>query len=226
MHLRNIRDYAAVLATARAALLLCEQEATFTWMCILECFAQYRIQYQIEHFNWWEALPLQLCYVGMILTPVAIYWKKDFLLAFCAYIVPLGAIMALVFPDPLFRDFSLLEPRLFLFYLLHILIIVSSISLITLGLFQPTFRVIPMCCIAMLVLTFLIHIVNVILRNTVCSYANYFYTFPEDISILNFFWKLLPLPFVYEIPLLAILGVWACSITFFYKLLAGCKKSP
>lgn len=47
LHLRNTRDYSAMLATANAALTLCAQEATFTWLdvyfgvlCAVAAYAQ------------------------------------------------------------------------------------------------------------------------------------------------------------------------------------------
>lgn len=51
---------------------------------------------------------------------------------------------------------------------------------------------------------------DLLLRHTVCPLANYFFVYggDVDISILNLLWKWIPVPFLYELPALAILFVY------------------
>ena len=79
-----------------------------------------------ERFNWLNELPIQLCNINLFLIPIGLLTKKRFLLGFSFIIAPLGAMMALLFPEPAFHGFSLLVPRILGFYLTHALIFVCG----------------------------------------------------------------------------------------------------
>lgn len=83
------------------------------------------------------------------------------------------------------------------FYVTHILIIACGLSLVTLGFYRPDFRDIPGIAGTFLLLGIGALAVNFLLRHTVCPLANYFFVYggDVDISILNLFWKWLPVPF-------------------------------
>ena len=61
--------------------------------------------------------------------------------------------------------------------------------------------------------------VNFLLRHTVCPLANYFFVYggDVDISILNLFWKWLPVPFLYELPALLILVGYMALICLLFS---------
>ncbi|MDO4545211.1 MAG: YwaF family protein [Bacillota bacterium] len=175
---------------------------------------RYLEYYGLEVYNWWEALPLHLCYVSLFLMPLGIIKRWKVLLGFCFYITPLGAMMTLVFPDPLFVGCSLFEPSAFCFYLLHCLLAISGILLAPLGFFRPNFRAIWSSLALLFILAAIMHVVNRIMQHTVCPHANYFYTCDTvGISLLELFWNLIPIPWVYEIPILSIPFVYMMIIT-------------
>ena len=125
----------------------------------------------------------------------------------------LGAAMALTFPEIAFNGYSLLLPRMLGFYLTHLLLIVCGISLTTLGFYRPEYRDFPGIIAAFIVLSLGAHLVNTILRNTVCPQADYFFTYGADISVLNMLWSVIPIPYVYLLPALAVLLAYMGAIT-------------
>lgn len=129
--------------------------------------------------------------------------------------------MALVFPEAAFTGFSLLIPRMLGFYLTHTLLIVCGLSLALLDFYRPAPREYPRVLGTFLGLALLAHLINTLLRATVCPEANYFFTYGADISILNLFWKLIPLPFLYELPsvliLLAYMGLVQLAVWLLHR---------
>ena len=182
----------------------------FVYKGFLSGDAQFLQVSGLDKFNWFNELPLQLCNINMFLIPIGILTKRRSLLGFAFFVAPLAALMALVFPEAPFVGYSLWMPRMLGFYATHILIIVCGLSLVTLGFYRPQFRDIPGIAGTFFLLGIGALAVNFLLRHTVCPLANYFFVYggDVDISILNLFWKWLPVPFLYELPALAILFVY------------------
>ena len=61
----------------------------------------------LDRFNWFNELPLQLCNINMFLIPIGILTHRRSLLGFAFFVAPLGALMALVFPEAAFSGYSL-----------------------------------------------------------------------------------------------------------------------
>ena len=59
------------------------------------------------------------------------------ILGFAFFVAPLGALMALLFPEPLFAGFPLFLPRIFGYYVTHAILVVCGLSLATLGFYRP-----------------------------------------------------------------------------------------
>lgn len=179
----------------------------FIYKGFLSGDAQFLQASGLARFNWFNELPLQLCNINMFLIPIGILTHRRHLLGFAFFVAPLGALMALVFPEAPFSGYSLWMPRIFGFYFTHMLIIVCSISLATLGFYRPRPKDLPGIAGTFLALGFGALLVDLLLRHTVCPQANYFFVFGQDvdISILNLFWKWIPVPFLYELPALVIL---------------------
>lgn len=182
----------------------------FVYKGFLSGDAQFLQVSGLDKFNWFNELPLQLCNINMFLIPIGILTQRRSLLGFAFFVAPLGALMALVFPEAPFVGYSLWLPRMLGFYATHILIIICGLSLVTLGFYRPNFRDIPGIAGTFLLLGIGALAVNFLLRHTVCPLANYFFVYggDVDISVLNLFWKWLPVPFLYELPALAILFVY------------------
>lgn len=179
----------------------------------------------LDRFNWFSELPIQLCNINMFLIPIGILTKRSSLLGFAFFVAPLAALMALVFPEAPFVGYSLWLPRMLGFYATHILIIVCGLSLVTLGFYRPQFRDIPGIAGTFFLLGIGALAVNFLLRHTVCPLANYFFVYggDVDISILNLFWKWLPVPFLYELPALLILVGYMALICRFFSAWDRCR---
>ncbi len=180
----------------------------------------------LTRFNWFAELPLQLCNINMFLIPLGILTKKRALLGFAFVVAPLGALMAILSPEPAFTGYSLLLPRMLGFYLTHLLILVCGISLAVLGFFRPRFRDLPKILITVVLLALGIHLVNLLLRATVCEGANYFFTCGAGgVGLLEMFWSWIPVPYLYELPAIAILAIYAALLCLGFRL-AEKKKRP
>ena len=185
----------------------------FVYKAFLSIDAEFVQVSGLEKFNWFNELPLQLCNINLFLIPIGILTRRRGILGFAFFIAPLGAAMALTFPEIAFNGYSLLLPRMLGFYFTHLLLIVCGISLTTLGFYRPEYRDFPGIVAAFIVLSLGAHLVNTILRNTVCPQADYFFTYGADISVLNMLWSVIPIPYVYLLPALAVLLAYMGAIT-------------
>ena len=109
----------------------------FVYKGFLSADAQFLQVSGLDKFNWFNELPLQLCNINMFLIPIGILTRRRSLLGFAFFVAPLGALMALVFPDPAFSGYSLWLPRMLGYYLTHMLILICGFSLTTLGFYRP-----------------------------------------------------------------------------------------
>ena len=147
-----------LLLTAAAALLvfllLCKKtEARRSRLLIGVClfnlalFAGYKLSlsmdaayvraYYPNGFNIFNELPLHLCNINLFLIPLGVWKRNRSIMGFSFFVAPLGALMALLFPEPLFSGFSLFLPRILGYYVTHALLVVCGLSLATLGFYRP-----------------------------------------------------------------------------------------
>ncbi len=198
---------------------LCAVNIVIFW--IYKYFLSIDAEYAtVAGFSWWSELPLHLCNINMIMIPIGVLTKKRGILGFSFFLAPLGAIMACVFPSAGFAGYSLALPRMWGFYATHLLIIVCGISLATLNFYRPKIKDLPSITVTFLFLAVVSLGINALLQNVMhCATANYFYTWgPNDISILELFWKWIPIRFVYELPALAILFTYVALVCGGFKL--------
>ena len=150
-------------------------------------------------FSWWAELPLQLCNINIMLIPVACLLDNKRLYAFCYFVAPMAALMAVLFPSAGFSGNSIFLIRNIGFYFTHMIIIVGGIAIGSFGLYRPSFRDIPFTYLTLLVVSTPVIIFDFIV-NKGCgiSFVNYFFAMdPEGISILELFYKLVPIPGLY-----------------------------
>lgn len=174
----------------------------------------------IDKFNWFNELPLQLCNINMFLIPLGLLTKKRSILGFSFFLAPLGAAMALLFPDLAFVGYSILLPRIIGFYLTHMMIFICGISLATMGFYRPVPHDIPGISATVIIIAACAFGIDIILRSTVCSFANYFFVCdPAGISLLSLFWSWIPIPFVYELPAIGIFVVYAAIVCIIFRFI-------
>lgn len=149
----------------------------------------------------WEELPTNLCNVAVLCMPLAV--KKDWtwLRALLFFECPLGGVMALLMPSEGFYDVPVYLLRNIGYWGTHILVVVLCVSLVTLGIYRPKFKDIPLAIGALFTLAFLNHILNTILRATVCAESNFCFTYGiEGNPVTELMMKLIPVPFLFLLP--------------------------
>lgn len=166
-------------------------------------------------FNWWGELPLHLCNINMILIPIAVLRKSRPLMAFCFFLGPLGAMMALAMPGNGFDGFSLLLPRMLGYYGTHFMIVIEGLAIVCFGLYRPRFRDLPRTLFAALAISFVIFLINLLLRvSGLHPKANYFFSVETEGNVLlEIFHRWIPVPFLYLMPCTVILGVYMTLVT-------------
>ncbi len=183
--------------------------------------AEYHIiQQKMGGFSWWGELPLHLCNVNMILIPVAVLRRSRPLMAFCFFLGPLGALMALAMPGNGFGGYPLFLPRMIGYYGTHFMVIIEGLALVSFGLYRPRFDDLLPTVFTALAVTFIIFLIDVFLRRTgIYPRANYFYAMEtEDNFVLDLFHRWIPLPFLYLMPCVVILGIYMTAVTGVFAL--------
>ena len=171
-------------------------------------------------FNWWGELPLQLCNINMILIPIAVHRRSRPLMAFCFFLGPLGAMMALAMPGNSFGGYSLLLPRMLGYYGTHFMIVIEGLAIAAFGFYRPRFRDLPGTVLACLAIAFGVFLINLFLRWTgLHPRANYFFSVEtEGNFLLEIFHRWIPVPFLYLLPCTGILLVYMGAVTAGFAL--------
>lgn len=153
---------------------------------------------------WNEQLLFHLCNMLIYLIPIGVLTDSTYILSLCFLMGPYGVILALLMPTAGFTGVSILIPRVMGYYVTHLFLLFSSVSLFTTGIYRPKYKDIPKCLVMLLIVTFTAFMVNMILRWTgLSNSANYFYTMASDGNpILQFLLDLMGgIPWVYELVL-------------------------
>ncbi len=116
---------------------------------------------------------------------------------------------------------SLFLPRIFGYYVTHALLVVCGLSLATMGFYRPDPRDIPQILKTFGLLAVGAHLINLLLRLTLCPEANYFFTYGADISVLKLFWRIIPVPLLYGLPALLILAAYMYAVCALSRLTQG-----
>ncbi len=200
----------------------------FVYKIFLSMDKQFLTTYDppLERFNWFNELPLQLCNINMFLIPIGVLLNKRSILGFAFFLAPLGATMALFFPEAGFVGYPVFMPRVIGFYLTHFLIVIAGISLAILDFYRPKLKDFPGIFATLSILALVIHGVNYIFRVTgLCTISNYFFTFDDvGISILALFHRFIKIPFLYLLPSFLILGVYMGIVSLGFFIGDLCRK--
>ena len=151
--------------------------------------AAYVRAYYPNGFNIFNELPLHLCNINLFLIPIGLWKRNRSIMGFSFFVAPLGALMALLFPEPLFSGFSLFLPRIF--------------GLLAVG----------------------AHLINLLLRLTLCPEANYFFTYGAEIGVLKLFWRIIPAPLLYGLPAPLILAGYMYAVCALSRLTRGAEEA-
>lgn len=93
-----------------------------------------------------------------------------------------------------------------LFYVVHALNVVVPCLMVSLGLYRPTLKDVPLSVVWFFALAMAVLPVTVALRAWVDPASNYFFFFdPEGAGILVLLWDLIGIPVLYQLPLLVLI---------------------
>ncbi|WP_181158439.1 YwaF family protein [Leucobacter massiliensis] len=159
--------------------------------------------------NW----PLHFCTIATILLvpamlvrsgPGAAWWVRP-LHALLFFPGALAGFLALCAPSAEYIGAPLLSVGA-LFYLVHGLNVVLPFAHAGLGYYRPRWRDAALSLVLFTVLAVALFLVTLLARAFVDPRANYMYFFdPEGSAILEALWRLIGVPFVYELPLIPLL---------------------
>ncbi len=157
-------------------------------------------------FHFWNELPLQPCNLIAILAILAAATDGKILENFCLCAGIPFAMVALLMPVEGFSEVPLLSINAIGFYGFHCMVLILSVSFGTLRVCIPRVRDIPATAALLAGLSLAVHGVNALLRAAVYSDANYFYTYgQEENVVLETLWRFIPIPLIYELPLVLVL---------------------
>lgn len=171
-------------------------------------------------FNIVSYLPLHLCNINLWLIPVSVLTRNTYLKSFSFYLGSIGAVMALATPGLGYSGYSLLLPRVWGFYATHFGVLICALGLVTLGLLKPSFKLIPKSLLYIEIINFFVFLVNVFFVYTgIYKYANFMFSMSTSNNpVLNIFYKILPVPFLYQNLLVVILLPYMLIVTAIYRL--------
>lgn len=206
-----------------------QKERFFTGFYLFSVIFLIGYKVYLVHFSttyetfWANELPLNLCQVASLLAYPAVKRNLPGLKAFCFFIGSLCSLMGLLMPVTGFYNIPLLSGDSIGFYGFHGLVFVQSISLVTLRLCRPQFRDIPKVLVYIAGIALLVHGCNLLLRATgLNEISNYFFTCdPENNPILGFLYRMIPVGYVYLLPILLPLYPVLCFIAFLVRKAQG-----
>jgi uncharacterized membrane protein YwaF len=154
------------------------------------------------HFPLWQNLPLHLCTIVSFLLLPAVLTNARPLQVLCFFPGAAAGFLAFFSAAPMYWDHPVASAKTF-FFVAHGLNFVVPAVMATLGVYRPTARDAVRSLGYTVVLALVVLPVTLLLRAVADPGANYMYVFdPEGAPILELFHHLIPVPLLYELPLL------------------------
>lgn len=173
-------------------------------------------------YNYFNELPCYLCNLSSFCCIYAAITNNRIFGVYCYSVGFAGALLAFLAPDPSFRDIELFSWKAMGFFGYHTMLVVNCLGFTVLGICQPMLRDVFGVVGITMGLMFLAHGVNFIVRKLkLCENANYVFTYdPGDNGILLYFYKKIPIPAVYLLPLAAHFALIYLIMYAVYRLFA------
>lgn len=174
------------------------------------CFIVYKyfLSKEMEDFELFNELPLNLCNINLIYYIIAVFTGNQIFMGFCFVVGPIGATMALLMPDVGFEEADLFSGKGLGFYGTHFLLVAEGLLVYLTGMYEPSFSHIPHFMILGLATLIGAHLINTILRKTVCQKANYCFTYGLDSNpVLKKARQLISINCIYLFPVVLIFGL-------------------
>jgi uncharacterized membrane protein YwaF len=158
-------------------------------------------------------LPLHLCNISLLLTPVALKFKMKVFYDFIFYISSLTAVFAILSPAAS-QTGSVISLMTFTYFSYHYFVVCVPLWLFLWKIYSPKLSLKDLLRLygVLILLAVLVHVLNIVLVNSGLENANYFWTMMENgsknVSILALFASVLPMDLLYLVFCLPILGVY------------------
>ena len=175
---------------------------------------QYKVNKYVE-------LPLNPCNILVIITPFAYIFHNEWFLSYIFFYTFFMPILAMLMPCVGFDKYSVFKFRILWYYESHYFLLMNLPLMLYTGYFVPTYINVLYGTIILLVIGFIVHLINnYLVKKNLSKKANFFYTRDhEEISILKFFRKLIPIDFLYVIPALILYGLLYLLLVFVINVL-------
>ncbi len=128
----------------------------------------------------WDMLPINLCNLVTIFFVIALATDTRWLYGFCFYVGVVAGIAAILSPEGGLKEMELFSPLMVGFYFVHCMLYTLGISLVSLGLYRPSYKSAFFAVLGLEALTAVIYVANLVLCNTVYPDANFFFLFTAD----------------------------------------------
>ena len=171
-------------------------------------------------FDIFTNLPLHLCNLNLILLPIALHTKNKTLMAYQLYFgVPLAAL-ALITVHPLFISRPIWHFTPFVYFFYHSMLVVLPFVPVKHRFYTPSFKNILQPTLLLVVLTAVIHSINIVFRATgLAADANYFFTYGlEGDFFTELLWQFIPYPFFFLLPALLLFVPFIILVTLSFHL--------
>ena len=157
-------------------------------------------------FVFWNELPLHLCNLSMPLAIIGARTDNRICQSICFFQVPIGAVLALIFPSEGFEMARFFTPQGLGYYGTHFLILALGIIIVTTGILKPEIKDVFTSCIALFGISVVVFGINLLMRATVYPEANYLYSFglPGNFAA-DMAYSLLPVPLLWELPMFVVM---------------------
>ena len=189
-------------------------DGRFNFLLILSIFEfvylrvyKYSLRFFHSGYDYYNELPCYLCNFSTIICIIAAITRNSVLMAYCFTAGAIGALLALVFPDPYYEGKPLLSIPTYGFYGYHALLLDTCLSFYLLGLYKPN----PIDALWAMLITFglsiIAHITNFILRKTgLNNRSNYVFTYKPGNAIMEKLYSIFKVKLLYLIPILLVIG--------------------
>ena len=181
---------------------------------------KFMISLDVEYvFIFFEELPLHLCNINTILLIVALSKKNQTLMSFCFCFGTLGALLAIMTPDPFFVEVHLFSSRGAGYWIYHHLLLAQCIALVTSGLYKPQYSHLKKTVPLLFGIYLAMYPVNLLIRAITGANANYLYTFGmEGNPLTGMLYKLIPVYPLFMIPAVIPLSIIALFMLWLARL--------
>lgn len=188
-----------------------EQKLTFLkWFSVISFVLWILYKYGLYadptfEFIFWKELPFQPCNTMMWLAIVAAFFDVTIIMDYGFYAGVASALLAILMPETGFYDIPFFSVRSLGFYGTHVLVIMMGVLYVSMGLTKVSYKNALRSIIFAVCMACVMHVMNTVIRLTVCSEASYYFTYGnEDNFILDTIKHVIPVNLIYLIPVFAL----------------------